>query len=209
MRLPILSLTAALIATAITPAAAQTKDERRMLALFERPPSELVPMIQVTGDSLDPNVTVTTRGVTAFVSKGLIASTTTENSWLRGFVDKKTGDVTAQVYQSISYGGRGFESFARATYEAPSGIEEAKVDQVGSDVSCYRYGCTHYADVVFTVSLDVLRAAAKAFDQNNPRAGLKYRIFGQSGTKIDDVIPGNELVAFVQVLDRESARFKK
>lgn len=191
------------------PASAQTKDEARYLALLDRPASGLVDLISVRGDDLDPTITVSTRGLTAFVSKGLLESTTTENSWLRGFIDKKTGVVSAQIYQTITYGGRGFQDFTRATYEAPSGVEEASVSQVGSDVECGRYGCTHYADVVFTVPMSVLREAAKAYSPQNSRVALKYRIFGQGGTNIDDAMPANEIAAFVQVLDEEAAKLKK
>jgi hypothetical protein len=193
----------------IVPAQGQTRDEKRLLALVDRAPSDLVPLITVTGDEMDPSITISTRGVTSIVSKGLLASTTTENSWLRAFVDKKTGAVTVQVYHSASYNGRGFDSYLRATYESPDGVEQADVSQIGTDISCSRYSCTHYADLVFPVSLAVLRAAAKAFNPSEPRTGLKYRIFAQSGNNVDDALPGNEIAAFVQVIDREIAGMKR
>jgi hypothetical protein len=189
-------------------AGAQSKTEQRTLALLARQPAELVAAIKVTGDSLDPQITISTQGVTAITSKGLLASTTSENSFLRAFINRKTGAVSAQVYHSMTYGGRGFDTFARATYEAPDGIEEAAVSQVSSDVSCARYGCTHYADVVFPIKIEVLRAAAKAFNPTAPLFGIRYRIFGQSGTNIDDGLPGNEMAAFVAVIDREVAALK-
>ena len=194
---------------AASPATPQSKDEKRAFELLDRKPEWLVPYIKVEGDSLDPQIKISTYGVTARTSKGLLASTTTENSFLRGYIDRKTGEVSAQIYQSMTYGGRGFDSFRRATYESPDGIEEVATSTVDSDVSCQRYGCTHFSDVVFPVKMDVLRAAAKAFDPNNPRTGLKYRLFGQSGTNVDDVVPSNELVAFVRVVDRELGRLSK
>lgn len=195
----------------LTPSArsvAQTKAEQRTLALLARPPATLVGAIKVTGDSLDPQISISTRGVTAITSKGLLASTTSENSFLRAFINRKTGAVSAQVHHSMNYGGRGFDTFSRATYEAPGGIEEAVVSQVSSDVSCARYRCTHYSDVVFPIKVEVLREASKSFDPAKPLTGIRYRVFGQSGTNMDDLIPANEIVALVQVIDREVASLK-
>jgi hypothetical protein len=188
---------------------AQAKADQRTLALLARPPAELVGLVKVTGDSLDPQTTISTQGVTAIVSKGLLASTTSENSFLRAFIDRKTGAVSAQVYHRMTYGGRGFDHFTRATYEAPEGIEEAAASEVATDISCGRYSCSHYADVIFPIKVDVLRAAAKAFDPAEPIAGIKYRIFGQSGTNTDEGLPGNEIAAFVTVIDREVAALKR
>lgn len=198
----------AALACAAASVDAQTKTELRTLALFDRSPDTLIPLIKVEGDSLDPRITISTYGVTAVTSKGLLASTTAENSFMRAFIDRKTGDVSAQIYQSTSYGGRGFNTFSRATYEVPAGVEEVEVTQVGTDVSCSRYGCTHYADVVFPVKLATLKAAAAGYDPSNPRIGLKYRIFGQSGANIDDAVPINEIVAFVNVIDQQVAGLK-
>lgn len=197
---------ASLFAPATSPA--QNKAEAQVAALVSRSPDSLEPLFKVTGDSLDPVVTISSYGVTAIVNKGLLASTTNEDSFLRAFINKKTGVVTAQVYHLVRYGGRGFDSFQRATYDNGAGIQEASVSEAGHDVSCGRYGCVHYQDLIFPVDTDALRKVAKEWSASDPyHPSLRYRIFGQSGTNYDSVIPANEIAAFVRVVDRERAKY--
>lgn len=192
-----------LILTALLAAQASAKESKTEAALREqlqRSPATLENLVKIKGDSLDPSYTVTTQGVSVFVSKGWLASTTIENSFLRAFIDRKTGAVTAQVYHSATYGGRGWHHFQRASFEGPNGLEEVKADRVGTDVSCSRYGCTHYEDVVFEIPWATIDAMAAKYDPANPQVGLKYRLFGQSGQNFDEAIPVNEIVAFANVV---------
>lgn len=195
-------------ATLPLPAIAQSKQDKQISALLARPPQVLLPLITVKGDSLDPRIEVHTKGVTALVSKGLLASTTTENSFLRAFIDRKTGDVSAQVYHYATDSGRSAPSFRRATYETPDGIREVEADRVGFDVSCARYGCTYYEDVIFPINFATLEAAAKLYDASRPANGIEYRLFGQSGVTVDEGLPVNEIAAFVAVVNRERAKLK-
>jgi len=195
----ILLLTALL---AVQVSAKESKSETKLLEQVRRSPAALENLVTIKGDSLDPSYTVTTRGVSVVVSKGWLASTTYENSFLRGFISKKTGEITVQVYHSATYGGSGWNFFNRASYEGPNGLEEAKADKVGSDVSCSSYGCTHYEDVVFDIPWSTIEAFAAKYDPANPVTGLKYRLFGQSGVNIDEAIPINEIVAFANVMKK-------
>lgn len=196
--------TAALIGALLlcAPAAAKESSADRMRAMLLRPPQSLEALITITGDALDPAISISTHGVTAITNKGWIASTTIEPSFLRAFIDKKTGAITAQIYHVATYGGRGFQNFDRATYDAPHGLVETKADRIAIDVSCYRSSCTHYEDIGIPISFADLEAAADKFDPNNPMTALRYRLFGQGGEKIDEAVPGNEIVAFVAVARR-------
>lgn len=185
-----------------SPAYSQDKTQRQIDALLRRPPAEIEPLIKVTGDSLDTSITVSSYQATAVTYKGLLASNTVENSFLRAFVDRKTKQVTAQIYHRATYGGRGWKFLTRATYETPDGIEEVKADRVGNDVSCSRYGCSYVEEVVIPIKFEVLEKAASTFDPSDPLKGIHYRIFAQSGDKIDEGIPGNEIAAFVNVVHR-------
>jgi hypothetical protein len=176
----------------------------KVLSLLDRPASELEPLVTVTGDYLDPEIKVTTRGVIAPVVKmNWLSSSKVENSFLRGFINRKTGKVATEVYHVATYTGRGWHHFNRASFEGPNGLVEAPIVRLGSDVSCGRYSCTYQEDVSFPVDFEVLKAAAAAYDPANPRLGLKYRLFGQSGTNTDEAIPINEIAAFVAVMERQ------
>lgn len=197
-------MSAALAAMLAAPAAAKQTREEKAIAMVSRPVAELEPLVKVTGDALDPRITVSSSGVSQEVSKGLLASTTNENSFLRAYIDKATGKVSAQIYYIATYGGRGWHFLRTATYEAPGGIKEVEVVKVGSDVNCYRYGCTHYEEVVIPIDFAILEAAASNFDPANPLTAIKFRVFGQSGMKFDDAVPGNEIAAFVNVVRRST-----
>lgn len=182
------------------------KAEDKALAQLKRPVAEIEPLISVKGDALDPSITISSYGATQDVNKGWIASTTVERSFLRAFVDRKTGAVTAQIYHVASYSGSGWNFFNRATYEGPSGLVEVDADRIGSDVNCYRYGCSYTEDLGISVPFATLEAAAAKFDPSNPLAMLKYRVFAKSGQTIDDAVPGNEIAAFVNVVHRAQSR---
>ncbi|WEK42986.1 MAG: hypothetical protein P0Y64_16835 [Candidatus Sphingomonas colombiensis] len=198
------------IATLLVPALgeAQSRNEAQIVALVSRSPENLESLFKITGDNLDTDVTISSYGVTSIVSKGLLASTTNEDSFLRAFVDKKSGVVTAQEYHIAKYGGRGFDRFEKATYDTGGGVRESRVSETSNDVSCGRYGCTHYQDLVFSVDLSALREIAAQWNPANPlQPSLQYRIFGQSGSNVDSVIPANEITAFVHIIDREQRKY--
>ena len=124
---------------------------------------------------------------------------------MRGYIDRKTGAVTAQVYHSASRVG-GSPRFYRATYETPDGIKEVDAQPVGFDVSCQRYGCTNYEDAVFPIDYAMLQEAAKRYSPSEPLKGIRYRLFDRSGFNADEIIPANEIAAFVKVVERERGR---
>jgi hypothetical protein len=180
--------------------------ENPNIAQLKRLPAELEPLVTVKGDSLDPSITVTTNGVIKEVNKGFLMSTTREDSFLRAFIDKKTGAVVAQIYHVAEYGGRGWNYFNRASYEGPSGLIEVQTDSIGSDVDCQRYGCYYTEEVGIPVDFALLELMATKYDPAIPLMGLKYRLFGKSGETVDSGIPINEIVAFVNVVHRSALR---
>lgn len=169
--------------------------------MLRRPPSAIEPLIKVAGDRLDPSIEISSYGASAITNKGLLVSTTTENSFMRAFIDKKDGKVSTQIYHIENYSGE-WKYFNSATYEAPEGIKEVSANRVGSDVNCYRWGCSFTEEVVFPVDFAILEKAAAAFDPANPLNGLRYRLFAKSGDRVDEAIPINEIVAFVAVVNR-------
>jgi hypothetical protein len=172
-------------------------------AMMGRPVADLERLMTVTADTMDPSITVTSLGVTQIKAKGWLVSSTTENEFLRAWINRKTGAVDAQIYQRTSYGGEGWSFYNRATYMAPDGLKEAEVVKIGSDVNCSRYGCTHYEDIGITIDFATLEDLAAKYNPSAPVTSLRYRLFAQSGEKIDDSIPLDEVAAFVNVVNRK------
>lgn len=182
--------------------AKETSLEKQVRVLLDRLPAALEPLMKVSGDSMDPRITVSSQGVTAVKQTILFSSSTVENSFLRAFIDRKTGSVTAQIYHIASYGGTGWNFFETATVETGDGLKEVRLDRIGTDVDCSRYGCWHTEDVGVPIGFEALEAAAAKFNPSEPARGIHYRLFAQSGQKIDEAVPGNEIVAFVNVVNR-------
>jgi hypothetical protein len=167
---------------------------------FGRSPEQLMPLLTVEGDSLDPVYKVTTFDVTTVTIKGLFGSTAQENSFLRGWVDRKTGEITAQVYHSVNYEGNDWRFFNRSTYAAPDGLKEVELVRIDTDVDCYRSGCSYYETVGLDIPFATLLDMAASYNPASPNTGLRYRLFSKSGQQLDDVIYTNEIVAFTRKL---------
>jgi hypothetical protein len=177
--------------------AKETSKEKQIREMFERTPEQILPLIQLSGDSMDPSLKVSTFGVSKLVSKGLLASTTYENSFLRGFVNKSTRAVSIQVYHSAVYTGSNWYHLNRATFEDADGLKETSLDRINSDVACGRYGCTYSEDVAFDISIESLEKLAAKYNPMRKDQFLRYRLFGKSGDVINEGIPLNEIAAFV------------
>jgi hypothetical protein len=188
--------------------AKETSRERQLREMFSRTPDQIMPLIEVSGDAMDPSYKLSSYGVSVIVSKGLLFSTTYENSFLRGFVNKTTGNIIVQVYHSATYDASNWYHLRRATFETTDGIKQAELDRIATDVSCGRYGCTYSEDVAFDLPVETLDQVAQTYDPAKGQQFMRYRLFGQSGTTIDDVVPVNELTAFVMKLREVANRVK-
>lgn len=180
----------------VSATAKETNREKQIREIFERSPEQLLPLIELSGDSMDPSLKVSSYGVSQIVNKGLIASTTIENSFLRAFIKKSSRAVTIQVYHSAVYSASGWYYLNRATYQDADGLKEVELDRIDSGVACGRYGCTYSEDVAFEISKDTLEKLAAQYDPINKQKVMRYRLFGKSGNVIDEVIPLNEVAAF-------------
>jgi hypothetical protein len=169
-------------------------------AAYSRPIEELLPLVTVKGDTLDAAATITTEGVTIVKSGGWLMSFKNEPSFLRGFIDKSTGAMSAQVYHRAVYSGSGWYFLRRASFVGEGGLQTVDALRLGSNVDCSRYGCTYFEDVAFPVPLETLEQISATYSPQNPLVALKYRLFGQSGNTIDAEIPINEIAAFTRKL---------
>lgn len=203
---------AAAIALPLFTASADAKEsnrEKQIREILERTPDQIAPLIDVSGDAMDPTYKVSTYGVSKLVSKGLLGSTTYETSFLRGFVNKTDGSVSIQVYHTALYSASSWYYLNRATYQDADGLKEVQLDRLSSDVSCGRYGCTYSEDVAFNISMESLEKLAAQYDPLNNQKVMRYRLFGKSGNVIDEGIPLNELAAFTLKIKQLSEAIKK
>lgn len=199
----------AVLSILVPTAALAANDRQVMEALFRRPPASIEPLMSVKGDDLDPVVTVTSNGVTSIKRQpmlGLLGSYDDKNAFLRAFIDRKTGSVSAQIYHTIHYFGDGWNFYRTGTYVGQDGVVQVDLDQIGSNVDCGRYGCSYDEVIGLPIPFAVLEDGASKYDAAQPLNGLKFRLFAKSGRTVDGVIPANELVAFVNVVHRRGGK---
>lgn len=172
------------------PALAQqpTKAERDAMALSGEQASHRMSLRGVL--DLDPAL---------WVSSEPFLKGNADDKFFRARIDKETGQVTYQVYlRSTS---RRPPRLSKMTYLIDGKLKSADIDIVGSDVSCHRYGCTHFEDGVAEIpraDLDALAAGEGPTWQT--------KLFGKSIEGITTQFLRNETAGFLMSVDRALAR---
>lgn len=127
-----------------------------------------------------------------------------DDTFLRSFVDKKTGKTTFQVYQRFAYTSSGWRFYQSANYESDTGLKSTEVTKIGSDVDCSysRYsGCTYYETIGFEVDELVLRSVANKFSLGALTA-WKIRFKSKAGVDSDQGLVAAEVSGLLAVVDR-------
>jgi hypothetical protein len=146
-----------------------------------------------------------------------IAIITTENGWvehhglinmawndefLRGFVDKRTGAKTFQVYAWISYDDTHWRSYNIANFQTttgPTSVSTTIIDRQVSSCSSYN-GCHYTEHFTFDVDEKLLRAIALGYLPGAP-AAWKFKFIPQSGPDFLDGLSNAEIVGFLARVD--------
>jgi hypothetical protein len=152
-------------------------------------------------DSLDTTATITT--INGFMEKRGLLGVVWDDNFLRGFVDKKTGNTTIQLYQIIYYQGSGWNFYQTVNFETPTGPESRPATVIKRDVDCTgsRYsGCTYTEHVAFDVDERLLRTIAQRY-QPGAMVGWKFKFSAKSGSDYNDGMLGAEIAGFLDALD--------
>jgi hypothetical protein len=121
----------------------------------------------IKDDQLDIFTTITTvdgfkeeRGLNWF-------SVTWDDTFLRAFINKNTGEKVFQVYQIISYNAENWKFYQSVNFETPSGIKHQPLTIINRDVDCtgsYYFGCIYTEHIGFNVDESLLRSLADIYD---------------------------------------------
>ena len=156
------------------------------------------------GDSEAPAVITTRNG---FRRKQGLLHFVYDDNFLRAFIDKKTGKVTYQVYQSIYYQASDWRFYLKASYEAPDGPESVDAKLVRAplahDFDCPDHTssvCAYNEHVGFPVDRDLLDSIASAYEPNKS-AEWGFRFIPRIGEDYHDGLLVAEIVGFLQAVD--------
>ena len=113
--------------------------------------------VEGVNDQLEDEITVSTvnfeRPLFGIVPRG------TGDPFLRAYIDKDTGRVIArQLYvYSNSYD---WMDWDEARFRAGDELVKFSMEKIGSDVDCSQYGCSHFEDILGTISEEHIKALA-------------------------------------------------
>lgn len=183
----------AFIAISLTslPSLAQERPNKEERAAMAMDAIQIAALAETQGlvDQLEPSVWVSTQP--------FLKSKAGNDTFLRAHIDKATGSVVYQIYMSGIFAQS--MRFTRMTYLVEGNLRSAKASRVYYDVSCQRYGCSHFEDYVIEVPRADLEALAAA---GGAAPSWPVRLFGQSVTGFDAHMLNNETAGFLLAVDQ-------
>jgi hypothetical protein len=152
-------------------------------------------------DSLDTVATITT--INGFQERRGLLGIVWDDNFLRAFIEKKSGKLTFQVYQVITYQGDGWKTFQSVNFETPNGPQSKPLIAIKHNVDCTgsRYsGCTFVEHVAFDVDENLLRIIARNYSPGQPVA-WKFKLNAKSGEDYNDGILPAEVAGLLERVD--------
>ncbi|MGO9039745.1 MAG: PDZ domain-containing protein [Steroidobacteraceae bacterium] len=149
-------------------------------------------------DSADAVTTVTTED--GYVEHTGLMRMVWNDEYLRGVIDKKSGQKSFQVYALIVYTGNP-RSFATARYQAAAGTRSAPVTALSTGATgCAVGDCTYTARLAFPVDEELLRQLAAAYVPGSPTL-WRFTIIAASGPAYAGQISNAEIAGFLAKVD--------
>jgi len=181
-------------------AANKAKIPKQFQQLFAMTTDDFAAKITIKDDYLETSAEIST--VNGWQQKDGILKVVNSDQFFRAFVNKKTGNVTYQVYQFVYYYGD-WAFFNVVNFETPEGPVQKELTIINRDVlECTQYlGCRHVEHVGFDVDEKLLRTAASNYRPGALEA-WRFRLKGKSGVQRDEGFVAAEIVALLQAVDK-------
>lgn len=185
-------------------AACETTEQRTqdVLALT---PEHFKSTAIVVDDDLGGTALVTTKS--GFQRRQGVLRMVYDDNFLRAIIDKKTGDVTYQVYQSIYYQASDWRFYRKANYETPDGTESVDAKYLRPPLA-HNFDCPDHTSSVcaynehvgFSVDRELLESIASMYE---PSKSVKWRFtfIPRVGDDFHDGLLVAEIVGFLQAVD--------
>lgn len=196
-----------LVVVSVLTACNTTSREGQLDTAFQLSKNHFYNTVDVQDDDLDTVATITT--VKGFQEKHGLIGVVRDDNFIRAFIDKKTGNTTYQVYQTIYYQGRGWNFFNQVNYETPNGPVAEAVTKISSDVDCSgsRYGgCTYVERIAFDVDPELIALIANNYVFGHKNV-WRFKYKAKSGTQYPDgLLPAEAAGLFDFVRDYKASR---
>ncbi len=184
--------------------ACETTEQRTQTSLALTPEHFKSTAILVEDDSGGTALISTKSG---FQQKQGLLRMVYDDNFLRAIIDKKTGNVTYQVYQSIYYQASAWRFYRKANYETPDGPEsiDAKFlrPPLAHNFDCPDHTssvCTYNENVGFSVDRDLLDRIASTYEPEKS-AMWRFSFIPRVGDEFYGGLLVAEIVGFLQTVD--------
>ncbi len=184
--------------------ACETTEQRTQTSLALTPEHFKSTAILVEDDSGGTALISTKNG---FQQKQGLLRMVYDDNFLRAIIDKKTGNVTYQVYQSIYYQASAWRFYRKANYETPDGPEsiDAKFlrPPLAHNFDCPDHTssvCTYNENVGFSVDRDLLDRIASTYEPEKS-AMWRFSFIPRVGDEFYGGLLVAEIVGFLQTVD--------
>jgi hypothetical protein len=122
------------------------------------------------------------------------------DEYLRGVIDRKTGQKSFQVYAWIIYGGR-WRSYETVAYQAIAGPASSPVTLIGKETdNCAIGDCLYTERIAFSVDEELLRRLAAANVPGKPTIWA-YKFIARTGPDYADGLSSAEIAGFLAKVD--------
>jgi hypothetical protein len=148
-------------------------------------------------DALETSATLTS--INGFQQQRGLLGLVLNDSFLRAFVDKKTGKATYQLYQVLTYRASGWRLYQIANFETPAGPQSKRVTLIGKTMACPRPRsgeCSYSEQLVMEVDEALLRAIVEN-SKDAPGANWKFKFKAKSGDEFADAMSTAEIAGFL------------
>lgn len=127
-----------------------------------------------------------------------------DDNFLRGFINKTSGEESYQVYNVLYYGGTGTKSawkhFSQANYDTPRGIKLTPTILLQEHENCAAltvYGqCVYNEHLVFKVDKQLFETLAKSYSAD-PNRKWDYILIAKTGDSYKDALPVAEIAGLM------------
>jgi PDZ domain-containing protein len=152
----------------------------------------------VQDDPHGGTTTITTEK--GFVRHSGLLRQVSDDEFLRGVIDNKTGQKSFQVYVWISYNGR-WRTYQTANFQAVDGPRSVPATQVSRDVGdCAAGNCLYTEHVAFAVDEPMLRRIAAGYVPGHPPI-WSFTLVAKTGVEYSGGLSSAEIAGFLAKVD--------
>lgn len=181
------------------PAFAQQKPTKQQERLLAMTPSDFASKVSIADDDMELVATLSTEN--GFQEKHGLVGVVWNDTFMRAFIDKKTGVAKFQLVERISYVASTWRFYNFVNYEAHGGLASTELTKIGSNVDCVMSnimgGCTYTELVGFDIS-EWLADRIASYYAPSQMVGWKYKFKAQAGQDFSDAMTPAEVAGLVQ-----------